>query len=279
MASRPTCCTRRDRARASRRRRATRALDELDRSAARGRRRRRRARRRVLRVPDGGRRAARLHLLHLERSRSTSRWCRSSGACCAGGADAVKEQAATGRRHHRRVGRRRPRHGATLRPGRASPSRSSRAARPGSKARAATSRPRGGRAIVCAADVSDRWAVDAAAARAEEELGPIDIWINCAMVTVFGEFEQLTMDEFRRVTEVTYLGYVHGTHAALAAHAAARSRHHRAGRHRRWPIAAFRCSRPIAAPSTPSAASPTRCAPSSCTTTRRCGSPRCTCRR
>ena len=73
----------------------------------------------------------------------------------------------------------------------------------------------GGRAIVCPTDVADPWAVDAAAARAEAELGPIDIWINCAMVTVFGEFKDLTMDEFRRVTEVTYLGYVHGTHAAL----------------------------------------------------------------
>jgi short-subunit dehydrogenase len=68
---------------------------------------------------------------------------------------------------------------------------------------------------VCTADVADPWAVDAAAARAEAELGPIDVWINCAMVTVFGEFKDLTMDEFRRVTEVTYLGYVHGTHAAL----------------------------------------------------------------
>ena len=73
----------------------------------------------------------------------------------------------------------------------------------------------GGRAITCAADVADPWAVDAAAARAESELGPIDIWINVAMVTVFGEFKDLTMDEFRRVTEVSYLGYVHGTHAAL----------------------------------------------------------------
>ncbi len=73
----------------------------------------------------------------------------------------------------------------------------------------------GGRALVCSADVADPWAVDAAAAHAEAELGPIDVWINCAMVTVFGEFEHLTMDEFRRVTEVTYLGYVHGTHAAL----------------------------------------------------------------
>ncbi|HEX6836847.1 MAG TPA: SDR family oxidoreductase [Polyangia bacterium] len=73
----------------------------------------------------------------------------------------------------------------------------------------------GGEAITCAIDVADPWAVDAAAARAENELGPIDIWINVAMVTVFGEFKNLTMDEFRRVTEVTYLGYVHGTHAAL----------------------------------------------------------------
>ena len=73
----------------------------------------------------------------------------------------------------------------------------------------------GGRALTGAVDVADPWAVDAAAARAEHELGPIDIWINVAMVTVFGEFKDLTMDEFRRVTEVTYLGYVHGTHAAL----------------------------------------------------------------
>jgi NAD(P)-dependent dehydrogenase (short-subunit alcohol dehydrogenase family) len=73
----------------------------------------------------------------------------------------------------------------------------------------------GGRAITCPCDVADPWAVDAAAARAENELGPIDVWINVAMVTVFGEFKNLTMDEFRRVTEVTYLGYVHGTHAAL----------------------------------------------------------------
>jgi len=73
----------------------------------------------------------------------------------------------------------------------------------------------GGRAIVCPVDVADSWAVDAVAARTEKELGPIDIWINCAMVTVFGEFKDLTMDEFHRVTEVTYLGYVHGTHAAL----------------------------------------------------------------
>src|SRR5207248_1069940 len=74
----------------------------------------------------------------------------------------------------------------------------------------------GGRAIACVADVADYAVVEAAAARAEAELGPIDVWINCAMVTVFGAFRDLTMDEFRRVTEVTYLGYVHGTRAALS---------------------------------------------------------------
>jgi NAD(P)-dependent dehydrogenase (short-subunit alcohol dehydrogenase family) len=49
----------------------------------------------------------------------------------------------------------------------------------------------------------------------ERDLGPIDVWINCAMVTVFGEFMDIADHEFRRVTEVTYLGYVNGTRAAL----------------------------------------------------------------
>ncbi|HTM21987.1 MAG TPA: SDR family oxidoreductase [Kofleriaceae bacterium] len=73
----------------------------------------------------------------------------------------------------------------------------------------------GGRGRVLPCDVAHAGAVDAAAARAEAALGPIDVWINCAMATVFGEFVDLGTDEFRRVTEVTYLGYVHGTRAAL----------------------------------------------------------------
>ncbi|MDJ0389005.1 SDR family oxidoreductase [Roseomonas sp. E05] len=64
-------------------------------------------------------------------------------------------------------------------------------------------------------DVADADAVFAAAARAETELGPIDAWINNAMATVFGPVHDITPQEFRRVTEVTYLGYVHGTMAAL----------------------------------------------------------------
>ena len=70
-------------------------------------------------------------------------------------------------------------------------------------------------ALPIAVDVSDADAVEAAAERVEAELGPIDVWVNDAMVTVFSPVERLTPEEFRRVTEVTYLGYVWGTMAAL----------------------------------------------------------------
>jgi short-subunit dehydrogenase len=70
--------------------------------------------------------------------------------------------------------------------------------------------------ITLQCDVSDAGAVEAAAERIEHELGAIEIWINAAMVTVFGEFKDVSADEFRRVTEVTYLGYVHGTKSALS---------------------------------------------------------------
>ncbi len=74
---------------------------------------------------------------------------------------------------------------------------------------------RGGRALACPADVSDADAVERAAAQIEDAFGPIDLWINAAMVTVFSPFAELAADEFRRVTEVTYLGFVYGTMAAL----------------------------------------------------------------
>jgi len=73
----------------------------------------------------------------------------------------------------------------------------------------------GGQAIVTALDVADASAVFAAADRIASTLGPIDIWINDAMVTVFSPVWRMTPDEFRRVTDVTYLGFVHGTMAAL----------------------------------------------------------------
>jgi NAD(P)-dependent dehydrogenase (short-subunit alcohol dehydrogenase family) len=73
----------------------------------------------------------------------------------------------------------------------------------------------GGMAATYAADVSDDQAVEAAAASFEERLGPIDVWINNAMVSVFSPIKEMEAAEFRRVTEVNYLGYVHGTLAAL----------------------------------------------------------------
>jgi NADP-dependent 3-hydroxy acid dehydrogenase YdfG len=73
----------------------------------------------------------------------------------------------------------------------------------------------GGEALVLPLDVTDADAVERAAAAVEERWGPIDVWINNAMATVFAPVAQTTAEENRRVTEVTYLGYVHGTLAAL----------------------------------------------------------------
>ncbi len=73
----------------------------------------------------------------------------------------------------------------------------------------------GGRALVLPTDVADHEAVEAAAARVEEELGPIDVWVNDAMCSVFSPVKEMKPEEYRRVTNVTYLGYVWGTLAAL----------------------------------------------------------------
>ena len=74
---------------------------------------------------------------------------------------------------------------------------------------------RGGKALVLPLDVADAEAVENAAARVEQELGPIDVWVNNAMTSVFSPVKEMTAEEFKRVTEVTYLGYVYGTLAAL----------------------------------------------------------------
>jgi NAD(P)-dependent dehydrogenase (short-subunit alcohol dehydrogenase family) len=73
----------------------------------------------------------------------------------------------------------------------------------------------GGKAITIRCDVADADAVDAAAERAERELGPIDVWVNDAMTSVFAFVKDTTPAEFKRVTEVCYLGFVNGTLAAL----------------------------------------------------------------
>ncbi len=73
----------------------------------------------------------------------------------------------------------------------------------------------GGKAAAYAADVSDDRAIEAAADSFEEHLGPIDVWVNNAMVSVFSPIKEMEAAEYRRVTEVNYLGYVYGTLAAL----------------------------------------------------------------
>ncbi|WP_102227105.1 SDR family oxidoreductase [Acidimangrovimonas sediminis] len=76
-------------------------------------------------------------------------------------------------------------------------------------------RKAGGKALVMALDVADADAVETAAEEAEKAFGPIDIWINVAMVTVISPVGKMTAEEYRRVTEVTYLGTVNGTLSAL----------------------------------------------------------------
>jgi len=73
----------------------------------------------------------------------------------------------------------------------------------------------GRRALVLATDVANAKAVEKAAETVESELGPIDVWVNVAMTSVFSPFLEMTPEEFKRVTEVTYLGYVYGTMSAL----------------------------------------------------------------
>jgi NAD(P)-dependent dehydrogenase (short-subunit alcohol dehydrogenase family) len=73
----------------------------------------------------------------------------------------------------------------------------------------------GGRALVVPLDVTDAAAIENAAQRVEAEFGAIDVWVNNAMTSVFSPIEEMEPDEFKRVTEVTYLGVVYGTLAAL----------------------------------------------------------------
>ncbi|MFD3402014.1 SDR family oxidoreductase [Kribbella sp. NPDC058693] len=73
----------------------------------------------------------------------------------------------------------------------------------------------GGTALPIEVDVADYEQVEAAAGTAEKELGPIDVWVNVAFSSVFAPFLEIEPSEFRRTTDVTYLGYVYGTRAAL----------------------------------------------------------------
>jgi short-subunit dehydrogenase len=83
------------------------------------------------------------------------------------------------------------------------------------KATAAEVENAGGTALIVQADVADASQVEAAAEAVERELGPIDIWVNNAMTTIFSPFLEITPEEFKRATDVTYMGTVHGTRSAL----------------------------------------------------------------
>jgi short-subunit dehydrogenase len=85
----------------------------------------------------------------------------------------------------------------------------------GLEAAAADVRDNGGTPLIIPADVAEPEQVDAAAEQAEAELGPIDTWINVAFTSVFAPFTEISAAEFKRVTEVSYLGFVYGTMAAL----------------------------------------------------------------
>src|SRR3954452_19894596 len=76
-------------------------------------------------------------------------------------------------------------------------------------------RTEGGTPLAIPVDVADHEAVFTAAQRVEDELGPIDVWVNVAFSSVFAPFDEIKPEEFRRATEVTYLGYVWSTMAAL----------------------------------------------------------------
>jgi short-subunit dehydrogenase len=73
----------------------------------------------------------------------------------------------------------------------------------------------GGQAVFIPTDVSDADAVERAATQSEEQLGPIDIWVNNAMVSVFSPVKEMEASDYKRVTDVLYLGFVHGTLSAL----------------------------------------------------------------
>ena len=123
----------------------------------------------------------------------------------------------------------------------------------------------GVRALPIPTDVADAAAVEAAADKAEQELGPIDVWVNVAMATVFTPVGKLTPEEVKRGTEVTYLGQVHGMMSALS-RMRTRTTAPSSTSARRWRIVRCRCSRSIAVPRLRSAASPTACGRRSSTT-------------
>ena len=137
----------------------------------------------------------------------------------------------------------------------------------------------GGKAMVVPVDVADARQVEESADAVERILGPIDVWVNVAFTSVFAPFGEIAADEYKRVTDVNYLGFVYGTMAALRRMRDAGRRHHRAGRLGAGLSRAFRCRPRTAVPNMPSRVSMRRCAANSYTSTAMCTSRWCRCRR
>ncbi len=136
----------------------------------------------------------------------------------------------------------------------------------------------GGKALVVPTDVSSADEVEAAADAVESQLGPIDAWINDAMCSVFSPAREMTAADYKRVTEVTYLGFVHGTLAALK-RMLPRDRGTIIQVGSALPIEAFPCSRHTAERSTRFRVLRSPCGASCCTTKAMFASPSCRCRR
>ncbi len=124
----------------------------------------------------------------------------------------------------------------------------------------------GGEGFVFPLDVANPEQVEAAAQAVEENLGPIDVWINNAMTSVFSPVKEMNAEEFKRVTEVTYLGYVYGTLSALK-RMLPRDRGVIVQVGSALPIAVFRCKPLTAVPSMRFKVLWIRCAASCCTIT------------
>lgn len=118
----------------------------------------------------------------------------------------------------------------------------------------------GGKALALPTDVVDHEQVEAAAAKVEETFGPIDIWINVAMASVFSPVKEMKPEEYKRVTEVTYLGYVYGTLAALKS-MLPRDHGHIIQIGSALAYRGIPCNRPIVVENMPSRVLPSRCGP------------------
>ena len=134
---------------------------------------------------------------------------------------------------------------------------------------AAEVRELGGQAVVCVADVADAAQVETAAVAIEAAFGPFDVWVNDAMATIYSPFRKISAEDYKRATEVTYLGAVYGTMAALKRMKQNESWRYRPGRVRSRLSCDSASISPIAVQNLRFEDSLTRCAANCCMTVAR----------